>query len=535
MNQSYSAQPDYSGLQVIEGNAPEVVIPWIPPEVVHEQDKYHHHQNVYDQQQAALLPYTPGPSLASVPHPITVPWWRRKRWLFLLIAAIALAITAIVVGVVVGTRKSSSTSTTNPTPDTTPPNTTPSNTATTYPPSACRDTICPQILSSAILNHTTLFLFARGIDNSIYYTTAPLNSKTASLDFAPWSSIPSSNPFLTQPSALTWANSSKVSVLAGSDPDRVVKLKTFSLSSPSSISEEPWKDLGLLSQSAISTCTVNSSRPDFWSTSDTTVAHNYLLPDSSNPEDEQERFYAESSSQIWQGTTTFGLNTILDPSSKPGIVCRQAPYFHDLVVLDVDGAARHSTYGSTGWVDATNKGGKFGGDPTLVQLGNWGFEFYGISRDSQEMWHFRWTKSSGYTSLEKLGENKKFESVPGVVVTGESGIASQNLDEVRVDLVALGNNDRLWHRSSKGGKVNNNNNNKLDDDKEGLWENLDVYGNSAPLVVDIEDGKRVGIFVVGVDGQVNHTVWTVSEEEKSWKGLIWKSIGGNMTAAFYRS
>ncbi|KAK4229597.1 hypothetical protein QBC38DRAFT_97171 [Podospora fimiseda] len=499
MTQNYGSQPDHSGLQVIEHqHAPEPVDTQLPPEVVQEQHKYYLHQN------PSVLPisYKLVESTLPIPttHPKALQWWRRKRWIFLLVAGIVLAIVAIVVGAVVGTRSSSSSSpssTTNPTSDT---NNSPSNPTATYPPSACRNTICPQILSAAILNQKDLFLFARGNDNLIWYTSAPLNTNTQ-LTYSPWTPIPGEGPFLTQPSALVWDNNSKLSVLAASDTDRVVQIKTFS--SPTTSSQ--WESIGLLSQSSLSTCVLNSTRPDFWSTADMTVNHNFLEPENS--------FSPNAKDGDWPGSATF--NDKLMGSARPGIVCRQdGDYYHDLVVYGIDGGVRHSIYRKDRWLNPSNLGGKFKGDPTVAQVGNGRFDFWGIGdEENQGMWYFSWSKEGGYTPLERLGG--EWESVPGVIVTGSGG-------KERIDVVALGRNDRLWHRVLKGNKWVEQ------------WEDLGVFGNSAPLVVDL-GGGRIGIYVVGVDGEVNQAVWSVSEET-SWKGLIWTGMPGKrMTTAFYRS
>ncbi|KAK3995127.1 hypothetical protein QBC44DRAFT_33820 [Cladorrhinum sp. PSN332] len=493
MDSATTAQPDHSGLQVIQYHpgAPEVVDSWTPPEVAREEDKYYY-------QNTSVSPYKPERNTQPKTYPAVLPWWRRKRWIALLGAAVALAVIAIVLGVVVGKRSSPS----SPTNPITHP-TTPSN--ATDPPSACRGTICTQILSAAILKDQ-LMLFARGIDNAIWYTSAPINGNNAPT-YSPWSSLPADGPFLTQPSAISWPNNTQVAVLAASDPGRVVKLKAFTTPSSST----SWDSIGLFSQSPISTCLFLSTRPDFWSTLESTVAHNWL--ERSGPPN---TFYAENRER-WQINGDFGIRL----QGRPGVVCREdGTHPHDLVVYGIDGAVRHSSWRGAEWTRAFNRGGKFKGDPTVVQVGNGRFDFFGIGDDEESgMWYFRWSTKGGFGSLERLGGGPGFESVPGVVVTGD--VRGDTFEQVRVDVVALGRNGRLWHRVLKGGTW-------LEE-----WEDLGVFGNSAPLVVDLKDG-RVGVYVIGVDGQVNQTVWSVSDET-SWKGLVWNSIGGKMTTDFYRS
>ena len=286
-------------------------------------------------------------------------------------------------------------------------------------------------------------------------------------------------------------------VFALSDSDRGVRMKTLHNAGG------PAKDVGGPMAGPVAVCLVNGARPDLWSVALTGVAHNYL----SNTT--VDLFRHQGSNVAWQGSADFGT---LVKGGRPGVVCRQNEYLHDLVVFgEADGAVRHSTWSFNSlWTQPVNRGGKFQGEPLLVGVGNDRFDFFGIGED-KAMYHFAWTERGGYTVLENLGGS--FVSVPSAAVTrGE-----------RLDVVALGSSGTLQHRVLQGLKWAND------------WEDLGVFANSAPLLVNITMKstavEKVAMFVVGKGGEVNQTMWTASLD-LSWKNLVWTSLGGNMTAKF---
>jgi hypothetical protein len=168
--------------------------------------------------------------------------------------------------------------------------------------------------------------------------------------------------------------------------------------------------------------------------------------------------------------------------------------------------------GETGWTPPTSRGGKFLGEPVVVEVNSERLDFFGIGED-KHMYHFTWSRGGGYTALEDVGGS--FESVPSVAVTGSGP---------RLDVVALGTNDKLQHRVLQGSKWASD------------WEDLGVFGNSAPLLVNmtLTAPQKVGVFVIGEEGEVNQTTWSVTPD-LSWKGLAWKGMGGSMTTEFYRN
>jgi hypothetical protein len=233
------------------------------------------------------------------------------------------------------------------------------------------------------------------------------------------------------------------------------------------------------------------------------VAHNFLYNAT------LDLFWSEGRNVAWQGSAEFGT---LVKGGRPGVVCRQKEYMHDVVVFgEPDGAVRHSTWSQgSDWTQPVNRGGKFQGEPLVVGVGNERFDFFGVGED-KAMYHFVWTERGGYTVLENLGGS--FVSVPSAAVTGGE----------RLDVVALGSNGTLLHRVLQGLKWANE------------WEDLGVFASSAPLLVNFTMKstavEKVAMFVVGKGGEVNHTTWTASLD-LSWKNLVWTSLGGNMTAKF---
>jgi hypothetical protein len=362
--------------------------------------------------------------------------------------------------------------------------------------SACRDTVCPQILSAdTIGTPPQLYLFARGTDNAIWYANAPATSISSWQNNA-WKSL--GGPFLSQPTAATWNVSTKLSVFAVADPDRSVRTKI--ISSTGSTWPASWENLSSRSNSPVSVCVINNTRIDLWITTQdsSTTTHNYWQMD-------QNVWSSSTTGNNWQNTVDFGKAI----GAAPGIVCRRNLNYHDIVVYGKeDKAVMHSTYNEPSqWTLPNGKGGKFLSNPVLLYTSDDRFDFFGIGTD-KAMYHFSWSTTQGYSSLENLGGS--FASVPSVVATRSE----------RIDVIALGTNDVLHHRVLEGSQWSD-------------WEELPVYGNSAPLLVDLKvEPKQLGIFVLGTNGEINQTTWPVSSD-KTWKNLQWKSIGGKMTASFY--
>jgi hypothetical protein len=373
----------------------------------------------------------------------------------------------------------------------------------------CDETICPQILSSAALNtwteSPTILLFARGANNTIWYNTAnggPSRSYIPPPVWQTWHSLDLGGPLLSQPTALTWGNGTRASVFALSDPDHMVRTLKFT-----DAGQTQWEDLGGPAMSVVGTCSPNSTRPDLWTTTEKEIAHNFGIGTGFNAG------WSVPSSNEWPRDVSF--KTTLQPT-RPGVVCGESPRIHDIVMYGVDGAVRHLQFneeaGTGLWTAPTFKGGKFIGEPAVAMVISGAVYFFGIGQD-RRMYHFQWWRSTGYTELMDLGGS--FKSAPSALGSRWGP---------RVHIVALGTNGHVHHMS-------------VDSSNRTDWEDLGVFGNSAPLLADMGGNvlpQKVGVFVVGSNGEVNQTTLT-DWNAPSWKGLVWKGIGGNMTTSFYRN
>lgn len=348
-------------------------------------------------------------------------------------------------------------------------------------------------------------VFARGTDNNIWYAAlGGVGSGVATT--TAWQSL-GGGPFLSQPVAATWQQGTWLSVMAVADPDHSVRTRLYAASAAAWTSEA-WENLLGQPTSAVSLCVVNSTRLDSWAVeSSGAVLHNFWVPAAGD-------FWSPSRKKGWLGTRSFDQAIV----ARPALACRPDAYYHDIVVYSVDGAVRHTTYSdATGWTPAvTIAGGRqqFRGDPVVVATGGSRIDFFGIGTDGA-MYHFSWTKSSGYSILESLGGS--FQSVPSAVVTGAGSGSS---GDGRIDVVALATNDSLQHRA-------------LIDSVWSPWEDLGVFGDSAPLLLNLgSQPERVAAFVLGLNGELNQTTWTVSSDA-TWQHLQWSSIGGRFTSAYF--
>lgn len=338
---------------------------------------------------------------------------------------------------------------------------------------------------------------------------------------SPWTSLPG-GPYAAQPAAASWEpgrlNVFTVSPAAGST--------VLSMGFVNGSWNSSWEALpGPAAASAIGLCELPlqasssgagvPSRIDMWvvDAASKGIQHDY----SDNSTDDFASF-AFSGGPYWDPSMDD-----LPSASAPALACRNGiDPEHNLLIYSTDGGSiRHRTYaGATGsWSSWADWGGNFVGDPLIVPVGVDRFEFFGLGAD-KAIYHLTWTIAGGASVLESLGGS--FESVPSAVVTG--------LDPVRIDVVALGaDDDLIKHRAYVGSSW------AMD------WEDLGVWGNSAPLVFNYQvaagSPNVTGIAVVGAKNEMNYTSWpTTSSSQLSWKGLgTWAGIGGNWTTAFLGS
>ena len=346
-------------------------------------------------------------------------------------------------------------------------------------------------------------VFARGVDNAVWMNSAPTSGLNTWPRSQQWQSLGGA-PFLTQPSAVTWMSGTRVSVFAVTNPEHRVSMKTFT---GSVANASTWKNLGGPVGTALAACTLNDTRHDLFAASGTDALHNLFT---GNQTADRWRIPEDWGNVGWERIVDFD---VAIASSRPGLACRQDRFYHDVIVYDPTGAARHVTYTDQSfWSPSTRLGGSFKGEPVLVAVRADRFDFFGVGTD-KALYYFTWTNAAGAGPMQNLGGS--FESVPSAVVTG-------NLDNPRIDVLALGTNHQLQHRVIQNSSPVSE------------WEDLGVFGNSAPLLVNLTNTtpQRVAAFVLGRGGELNQTMWTVSRD-LSWKNLVWTSMGGNLTTEFH--
>lgn len=445
--------------------------------------------------------------------PVEKKRFSRRCWVvFGIIAVVVIAaVVGAVVGVVVGKGSSSSSTSgsssgSDSSSKSSPPNGAPgSDNSTSSLRSACRDIVCPQILAAAQAQDQ-LMVFARGTDNNIWYNMATASSISPWPASQSWQNL-AGGPFLSQPHAVAFNSSKRIAVAAVADPDHSARTQIFTREDMTFLTG--WKNLKGRLTSPVTMCAVRTERLDFWASSadNLVVAHNFL-------DRFKNTFWSPDETDIWQGSADWKP----DPTTKgrPAIACRTDDFGHDILVYDGTGkSAKYTSYSDkTSWtpiftLDSGASFSGFQGDPVLLASANDKLDFFGIGVD-KAMYYGAWSKKDGHAALVNLGGS--FQSVPSAIVT-KGG---------RVDVVALGTNDTLMHRVRQGSRWS------------AEWEDLGVFGNSAPLALNLTTNpESVALFVLGTNGELNQTVWTVSQDE-TWKGLKWKSMGGALTSSFFR-
>lgn len=530
------SQSEYSALQVVDAEHEKVpALQVVPeqggdaPQLVFDDDKFYDpltESNISSLEVAPPQGSLPEVVPTSEPGP-PVPWyrnWRRKRLLAIIAITIAI-IVAVVLGAVLSTRANNNSQSKSGS----------GSGSTVSRESACNGTVCPQILSAAVLglnttNDRKLFVFARG-DGAIYFNWAHVANLSSSGGWpadSRWSAL-LGGPFVSQPTAISWHSGSRVSVAAMTDNNRQVQMTKFIVDEkgPGGFTVDGWKDLGGPVGSPLATCAINGTRADYYALDGTEFLHNLS--------------HRNGTVDMWKHPDQLGiaawdtgedLKIVLNQTTRPAVACRPSYFVHDLAYYDDKAAVRHGMWAwhlpGDHWTEFTDLGGKFHGEPTLIAVGADRVDFFGIGQDAA-MYHFIW-EGGNHSSLESLGG--AFHSAASAVATGSGLVAPSSpggnntaARNIRIDVVALGNDDLIYHRVLLGREWVSD------------WENLGVVGNSAPMLVHYGGGsseltERVGLFVVAYDGQVKQATWTVSSEP-SWKDLQWTSMGGAMTSDFY--
>ncbi|KAK4443136.1 hypothetical protein QBC34DRAFT_499232 [Podospora aff. communis PSN243] len=444
------------------------------------------------------------------PDASPTPWWRRKRYLLLLVAFATIALASAIAGGTVGSRKRSQER---------------RNVNT-----VCGGTLCPQILTAAVLGRLDnqayhLFLFARGVDNAIWWNSVSTETLRSSDGGWPTDAQSYWKPlfgapfdFLSQPTAVAWGQQSRyVSVAGVTSPYGIVRSRRFELGEDGGYILGDWEDLGGPVDSALAACSgLNEMGVDWFAASGGTVGQNWWEWDTSVEEGDW-LHPVRSREAKWHSAVVHYAPR--DAVSRPAVVCRGAMSSHDMVVYQRDGTVGVSAAGSAGsWTQSWNgevvamEGGPFQGEPMLLDAGGDRLDFFAIGKDAA-MRHTTRRRGMAQITMPLSNLGGLFQSVPSAVVTQ----IGSSLGE-RVDVVALGADGHLHHRVMQGMNW------VLD------WEDLGVRGKSAPLLTSL--GDAVCLFVVGVEGEIQHAVWRVSST-LSWRDLQWRSMGGNMTTAFH--
>jgi len=252
--------------------------------------------------------------------------------------------------------------------------------------------------------------------------------------------------FQSQPESVIWGLATRINVLGIASTGGTVASKALR----DGAWEPEWRSVEAIGTSRVSACYVrwdNGDHVDIFVRgpgSSTKSMMSTALRGEGDPNwsTESGKFYDD-----W-GTWSKGGNL----GSEISIVCRKSDLAQDMVMYQAGTrSVAHMQWvngiGLTGWKDL---GGDFAGAPVLVALSSSPrVDFFGTGRD-RRVYHFSWAQGANYSALESIGGD--FESVPAVVVTSSS----------RLDLLAVGTDDKLKHRAYIGGKWAND------------WEDLGV-------------------------------------------------------------
>lgn len=163
--------------------------------------------------------------------------------------------------------------------------------------------------------------------------------------------------------------------------------------------------------------------------------------------------------------------------------------------------------------------GDFQGDPAVLSLGYNRTEYFAVSTKG-EMWTNAWIPGTKSTSKEYSAEQLPEGYTTPLNLGGklESSPVAIALNESRVDVLAVGTDDRLKHKARVDGKW-------ADD-----WEDLGGYFESAP--VTWVNGSSVVVFGLGPDGAVVHGLFEVGDALE-WGSGRWFDDGGDMNSAWF--
>ncbi|KAL8409141.1 hypothetical protein RB594_007551 [Gaeumannomyces avenae] len=424
-----------------------------------------------------------------------------------------------------------------------PPDNSGSVDADPWPGSACRGKICPQILAAALLSPAAgdpaaapkvLHVFARGSEGRLLRRSmTPAAAYTASAGPGAWVEADwqamggpegSSALFRSQPAAAAWRSAGgdqRVGVFAVSASGEAAAATWLALDSGSG-TWSSWARFGGPVAGPLVACTGHDGekgeRADVFALA--TGAQGFLHSHTTTTND------SATSMADWDQKLSRGYAS----SASPAVVCRRrrrpgrAPpyellYQHKTAVYRTSLAAQNGSWSAPSTVHPAN----FVEEPVAVAVGDDGDDdddddgrlmFFGLGVNGQ-VWTSNWTSTGGWEHLRSIG-GAGFKSVPVVINTGST-----------IEIVALGSNDRLQHRSLKNGQWSDA------PVEAGGWEDLAVHGHSAPQAVYIGGPDcLVALMVVGRGRQLNLTVFAIPDDGVWSRRAVWKSAGGNFSTSF---
>ncbi|KLU81351.1 hypothetical protein MAPG_00441 [Magnaporthiopsis poae ATCC 64411] len=179
-------------------------------------------------------------------------------------------------------------------------------------------------------------------------------------------------------------------------------------------------------------------------------------------------------------------------STVPAVVCRQSAQ-DQTPLYDLLYAHKTAVYQTS--LAATVQPANFAADPVAVAARDDQLAFFGLGVNGQ-IWTSNWTEATGWNNIRSIGE--------------------------------LGSDDRLKHRRLKDGQWSDA------PGEAGGWEDLAVYGHSAPQAVYVGGPARLmALMVVGRGRQLNlTTVFPLSDDGLWAPRAIWRSAGGNFSMSF---
>ncbi|KAK0616948.1 hypothetical protein B0T14DRAFT_524065 [Immersiella caudata] len=440
-------------------------------------------------------------------------WLTKKRWFIvggciLLLLIVAIIVIGLVAGLVL-TRRGGNDNTSSDTGINSP--------TTNATCGSTRHPVQRQLLAAAAAD-SSLFIFARGLDDDIWYRALSGATSTWAGPWGKW--VRMREKFSGPPTAIDWAprGSTRIHVFA----PRQNNYNVLAAGYENGTLPGSWENLGESIAGMVSLCKmpagfVNAGadpaeRIDQWviNRESRGIFHNFWNNVIGG-------FQEPSVYSDWESSPS-----VQPSASSLAAICRKDDPVHTLLMYadKTDSVRfRHYTGSSRAWNSWVDIGGEFKGDPVLVPVNETYFTFFGIHLDG-DIVTFNWTNATGLgfrPALSSLGGN--FTSMPSAVVS--------NTNPLRVDVVALGLNGNYQHKTFQNGRWMAN------------WEDLGVSGGSAPLLYKFEAGPDAGVgepqnrtvmAAIGEDNQLRFAAWDTSTTSP-WKELLgsWTSAGGNLT------